>query len=74
MLRNLRRYLVEQNQFNAKQAIGATGVFIVTSAQLSRNGTMKHEAMPDHASFDVKTSEVDILRLCDLYLQLYHTI
>ena len=32
----------------------ATGVFIVTSAQLSRNGTMKHEAMPDHASSDVK--------------------
>ena len=22
-------------------------------AQLSRNGTMKHAAMPDHASFDV---------------------
>ena len=40
--------------YNAKQAIGATGVFIVTSAQLSRNGTMKHEAMPDHASFDIK--------------------
>ena len=52
--RNPREYLVEQNQCNAKQAIGATGVFIVTSAQLSRNGTMRHEAMPDHASFDVK--------------------
>ena len=34
--------------------IGTTGVFIVTSAQLSRNGTMKHEVMPDHASFYVK--------------------
>ena len=28
--------------------------FIVTSAQLSRNGTMKHEAMLHYASFDVK--------------------
>ncbi len=60
MLRNLRRYLVEQNQCNAKQAVGATGVFIVTSAQLSRNRTMKHEAMPDHASFDVKLQKVYI--------------
>ena len=35
--------------------IGATGDFIVTSAQLSsRNGTMKHETMPEHGSFDVK--------------------
>ena len=34
--------------------IGATGVFIVTSAQRSRNGTMKHAAMLHYASFDVK--------------------
>ena len=34
--------------------IGATGVFIVTSAQRSRNGTMKHDAMLHYASFDVK--------------------
>ena len=34
--------------------IGATDVFIVTSAERSRNETMKHEAMPDHSSFDVK--------------------
>ena len=33
--------------------IGATGVFIVTSAR-SRNGTMKHDAMLHYASFDVK--------------------
>ena len=26
----------------------------MTSAQLSRNGTMKHEGMPDHASFGVR--------------------
>ena len=29
-------------------------VFIMTSAQLLHNGTMKHEAMPDHALYDVK--------------------
>ena len=34
--------------------IGATGIFIVTSAQRSRNGTMKHEAVQHSASFDVK--------------------
>ena len=34
--------------------IGATGVFIVTSAQRSRNGTMKHDAMLHYTSFDVK--------------------
>ena len=34
--------------------IGVTGVFIVTSAQRSRNGTMKHDAMLHYASFDVK--------------------
>ena len=34
--------------------IGATGLFIVTSAQRSRNGTMKHDAMLHYASFDVK--------------------
>ena len=54
VFRNPRQYLVVQNQCNAKQAIGTTGVFIATLAQLSRNGTMKHEAMPDHASFDIK--------------------
>ena len=36
------------------KANGATGVFIVTSAQRSRNGTMKHDAMLHYASFDVK--------------------
>ena len=35
-------------------SIGATGVFIVTSAQRSRNGTMKHDAMLHYASFDIK--------------------
>ena len=57
MHRNPHQYLVEQNQCNVnnyQQTIGATGVFIVTSAQLSRNGRMKHEAMPDYASYDVK--------------------
>ena len=54
VFRNPRQYLVEQNQCTAKQAIGATGVFIVPSAQLSRNGTMEHEAMPDHVSFYFK--------------------
>ena len=40
VFRNQRQYLVEQNQCNAKQVIGATAVFIVTSAQLSGNGTI----------------------------------
>ena len=41
--------------------IGATAIFIVTSAQRSRNGTMKHDAMLHYASFDVKLPNSIIL-------------
>ena len=48
--RATRRLLLQQIIFFA---IRPTGVFIMTSSQLWRNGTMKHEAMPDHAPYDV---------------------
>ena len=34
--------------------LDSSGFFVATSEQLSRNGTMKHEAMPGRASFDIK--------------------